>query len=86
MDFNEILKLNEQYINTDKKVIKNNIIMAIKESEYNQNSQKLADKMGVSIQTIYSYRKLKDGNIPDFITALKLAKELNIKIKELMEG
>ena len=30
--------------------------------------------------------KYLKGNIPDFVTALKLVNELNIKINDLMEG
>lgn len=86
MEFKDIIKIAEQYNNTDKDVIKNNISKLIQESEYNRDSKKLADKLGVSIQTVYSYRKINDGNIPDFVTALKLANELNIKINDLMEG
>ena len=86
MELKDIIKIGEQYNNTDKNIIKNNIINYINESEYNKNSQKLADKIGVSVQTIYSYRKQNIGTIPDFITALKLVNELNIKINDLMEG
>lgn len=86
MELKDIIKIAEQYNNTDKNVIKNNIIKFINESEYNRDSKKLADSLGVSIQTIYSYRKINKGNIPDFVTALKLVNELNIKINDLMEG
>lgn len=57
MEFKDIIKISEQYNNTDKNIIKNNIIKLINESEYNRDSKKLADEIGVSIQTIYSYRK-----------------------------
>ena len=86
MQLQDIIKISEQYNNTDKNIIKNNIIKLINESEYNRDSKKLADKLGVSIQTVYSYRKINEGNIPDFVTALKLVNELNIKIYDLMEG
>ena len=86
MEIESIIKIGEQYNNTDKNIIKNNIIKLINESEYNRDSKKLADNLGVSIQTIYSYRKINEGNIPDFVTALKLVNELNIKIYDLMEG
>ena len=86
MEIESIIKIADQYNNTDKNIIKNNIIKLINESEYNRDSKKLADNLGVSIQTIYSYRKINEGNIPDFITALKLVNELNIKINDLMEG
>lgn len=86
MDLKDIIKISEQYNNTDKNIIKNNIIKLINESEYNRDSKKLADNLGVSIQTVYSYRKINEGNIPDFVTALKLVNELNIKINDLMEG
>ena len=86
MDIKDIIKISEQYNNTDKNIIKNNIIKLINESEYNRDSKKLADNLGVSIQTVYSYRKINEGNIPDFVTALKLVNELNIKINDLMEG
>lgn len=85
MELQDIIKIGEQYNNTDKKIIKNNIIKYINESEYNRNSQKLADKMNISIQTIYSYRKQNIGNIPDFVIALKLVNELNITINELIQ-
>jgi len=86
MELQDIIKIGEQYNNTDKNIIKNNIIKLIQESQYNKNSQNLADELGISIQTIYSYRKINTGNIPDFVTALKLAELLNIKINDLMEG
>jgi len=86
MQLQDIIKISEQYNNTDKNIIKNNIIKLINESEYNRDSKKLADNLGVSIQTVYSYRKINEGNIPDFVTALKLVNELNIKINDLMEG
>lgn len=86
MEIESIIKIADQYNDTDKNIIKNNIIKLINESEYNRDSKKLADKIGVSIQTIYSYRKINEGNIPDFVTALKLVNELNIKINDLMEG
>ncbi len=84
MQLQDIIKISEQYNNTDKNIIKNNIIKLINESEYNRDSKKLADKIGVSIQTVYSYRKINEGNIPDFVTALKLVNELNIKINDLI--
>ena len=86
MEIESIIKIADQYNNTDKNIIKNNIIKLINESEYNRDSKKLADNLGVSIQTVYSYRKINEGNIPDFVTALKLVNELNIKINDLMEG
>jgi len=86
MEFKDIIKIAEQYNNTDKDVIKSNISRLIQGSEYNRDSKKLADKLGVSIQTVYSYRKINDGNIPDFVTALKLVEVLNIKINDLWEG
>ena len=86
MELQDIIKISEQYNNTDKNIIKNNIIKLINESEYNRDSKKLADNLGISIQTVYSYRKINEGNIPDFVTALKLVNELNIKINDLMEG
>ena len=86
MQLQDIIKISEQYNNTDKNIIKNNIIKLINESEYNRDSKKLADNLGISIQTVYSYRKINEGNIPDFVTALKLVNELNIKIYDLMEG
>ena len=86
MQLQDIIKISEQYNNTDKNIIKNNIIKLINESEYNRDSKKLADNLGVSIQTVYSYRKINEGNIPDFVTALKLVNELNIKIYDLMES
>jgi len=84
MELQNIITIADQYNNTDKNIIKNNIINYINESEYVRDSQKLADKIGVSIQTIYSYRKQNIGNIPDFVTALKLVNELNIKIDDLI--
>jgi DNA-binding XRE family transcriptional regulator len=84
MEFKDIIKISEQYNNTDKNIIKNNIIKLINESEYNRDSKKLADEIGVSIQTIYSYRKKNKGNTPDFMTALKLTKVLNITIDDLL--
>ena len=76
MELQDIIKISEQYNNTDKNIIKNNIIKLINESEYNRDSKKLADNLGISIQTVYSYRKINEGNIPDFVTALKLSREI----------
>lgn len=85
MELQDIIKIGEQYNNTNKKIIKNNIIKYINESEFNRDSQNLADEIGVSIQTIYSYRKQNIGNIPDFVIALKLADALNITINDLIQ-
>ena len=81
-----IIELAEKYNNTDKKIIKDNMLKYIRISQYKRDSQGLADKLGVSLQTVYSYRKLNKGNTPDFATAIKLTKELNITINDLMEG
>jgi DNA-binding XRE family transcriptional regulator len=85
MELQDIIKIADKYNNTDKNIIKNNIIKYIDESDYKRSSQILADRIGISVQTIYSYRKINNGNVPDFITALKLTSELNIKINDLME-
>ena len=85
MELQDVIKIGEQYNNTDKNIIKDNIIKYINKSEFKRNSNLLADKIGISTQTIYSYKKINTGNIPDFVTALKLAEVLNIKINDLME-
>lgn len=79
-----IIDLVDKYNNTDRMTIKKNLLDHIKISDYNRDSQKLADMIGVSVQTIYSYRKMNKGNVPDFTTALKLTKVLNITINDLL--
>lgn len=81
----QILDINTQYINTNPNIIKHNLIEHIKISKYARQSSYLADILNVDLQTIYSYRKPKQGNVPTFINALKLCEVLNITIQDLMK-
>ena len=79
----EIIKLADQYNNTNKFIIKQNLMHYISDSQYDKDSQKLANIIGVSREAIYSYRKLT-GNVPEFITACKLVNALGINIEDLI--
>jgi transcriptional regulator with XRE-family HTH domain len=81
----ELENLIEKYNNTDPTTIKKNLIRIIEDSEYRRDSQALADKVGLSIQTIYLYRQyLKPTNI-SFEIALRLANVLGVRVEELIE-
>jgi plasmid maintenance system antidote protein VapI len=74
-----------KYNNTDSSIIKKNLIKLIDESEYRRNSQALADKLELNIQTIYLYRQPQKKTNISFELALRLANALGISMEELME-
>jgi len=77
--------LMNKYNKIDSSIIKSNLIKYIDRSEYKRNSQELADKLGLNLNTIYLYRQpLKRSNI-NFETALKLSSILEISILDLMK-
>ena len=74
-----------KYNNTDPTIIKRNLARIIENSEYRRDSQALADKVGLNIQTIYLYRQyLKPTNI-SFEIALKLANVLGVSVEDLIK-
>lgn len=79
------ITVEQQYNSTSNEIIKDNIIKLLNESGYKNNY--IADKIGVSVHTIYSWRKsIKNGgNIPEFITAVKLCNYLNVSIDILVK-
>ena len=74
-----------KFNSTDSSVIKKNLIWLIDNSEYNRNNQELADKVGVSVQTIYLYRQIRKQSNISFEVALKLVNVLGVKVEDLME-
>jgi len=45
----------------------------------------LADKVGVSVQTIYLYRQVQKKSNISFEVILKLANALSVKVEDFME-
>ena len=81
----EVITLLEAYKTADKAVLKSNIIKYIKESKkYLKNTQALANDIGVSLQTVHAYKKIKGGCLPDAVSALKLCEALCITIEDLI--
>jgi len=74
-----------KFNNTDSSVIKKNLIKLIDDSQYNRSNQMLADKVGVSVQTIYLYRQPRKQSNISFEVALKLANALEVGVEELIE-
>jgi len=74
-----------KYNATDSTVIKSNLVKIIDNSEYHRNGQGLADKTGLSIETIYQYRKVSKKTNISFEIAIRLANTLGVKIEDLME-
>jgi len=74
-----------KFNSTDSSVIKKKLILLIDNSQYNRNNQELADKVGVSVQTIYLYRQIRKQSNISFEVALKLVNVLGVKIEDLME-
>ena len=68
----------------DSSVIKKNLIRAIDDSQYNRSNQMLADKVGVSVQTIYLYRQPNKQTNISFDVVLRLANALGVKIEDLI--
>ena len=75
------IELAEEYNNTDREIIKENIKMQLK--QYRGDRDLLGEQIGISRHTLNSYTNIK-GNVPDFVTALKLAKVLGITINDLI--
>jgi len=73
-----------KFSNTDSSVIKKNLIRVIDASQYNRSNQMLADKVGVSVQTIYLYRQPNKQTNISFDVVLRLANALGVKIKDLI--
>jgi len=74
-----------KYNATDSTVIKRNLVKIIDSSEYHRNSQALADKVELSVETIYQYRKIQKKTNINFEIALRLVNALGVKIEDLME-
>ena len=68
----------------DSSIIKKNLIRTIDDSQYNRSNQMLADKVGVSVQTIYLYRQPNKQTNISFDVVLRLANALGVKIKDLI--
>ena len=80
-----ILNLLEQYNSTPKETKQKNIIEALDNSGY--KTDYIAKQLGISISTIYQWRKNDPirSNAPNFETALKLSKLLEISITDLIK-
>jgi len=74
-----------KYNAIDSTVIKSNLVKLIDNSEYHRNGQGLAYKTGLSIETIYQYRKVSKKTNISFENVLKLVNALGVKIEDLME-
>jgi len=74
-----------KFNSTDSSVIKKNLIRIIDNSQYNRSNQMLADKVGVSVQTIYLYRQVQKKSNISFEVILKLANALSVKVEDFME-
>jgi len=68
----------------DSSVIKKNLIRVIDDSQYNRSNQMLADKVGVSVQTIYLYRQPNKQTNISFDVVLRLVNALGVKIEDLI--
>jgi len=80
-----LVNLINEYNNVDSTTIKRNLLRYIDRSEYKRNSQELADKVGLNLQTIYLYRQpLKKSNI-SFESIVRLANVLEVSILDLMK-
>lgn len=73
-----------KFNSTDSSVIKKNLIRIIDNSQYNRSNQMLADKVGVSVQTIYLYRQVQKKSNINFEVILKLANALGVSVEDLM--
>lgn len=81
----QIIELINCYNSTDKQLIQRRLIKYIDESGYKNKA--LADFIGVSEHTIYSWRKTTLDKVitPSFEMALKLCDVLNLSITELIK-
>jgi DNA-binding Xre family transcriptional regulator len=79
----ELEQLINQYNNTDSATIKQNIIKYIETSGL--RNQYIANRTGLSIQTIYLYRQPQKKTKISFELALKLCNVLGISITELIK-
>ena len=73
-----------KFNNIDSSIIKKNLIRTIDDSQYNRSNQMLADKVGVSVQTIYLYRQPNKQTNISFDVVLRLANALGVKIEDLI--
>jgi len=73
-----------KYNATDSTVIKRNLVRIIDSSEYHRNTQSLADKVELSVETIYQYRKIQKKTSISFEIAVKLANVLGVSVEELI--
>jgi len=79
----ELEALINYYNSVDPVIIKKNIVKYINESSC--ETQYIADKLNLKIETIYAYRQPKKRHTIAFEIALKLANLLNIDITQLIE-
>jgi transcriptional regulator with XRE-family HTH domain len=85
IDQKDLESLIIRYNSTDSSIVKKNLIRLIDESEYRRNSQELADKVGLNVQTIYLYRQIQKKTNISFEIALKLANALRVSVEELIK-
>jgi len=74
-----------KFNSTDSSVIKKNLIRIIDNSQYNRSNQMLADKIEVSVQTIYLYRQVQKKSNISFEVVLRLANALGVSVEDFME-
>lgn len=81
----KILDLLELYNSTPKETKQKNIIKVLDESGY--KTDYIAEQLGISISTIYQWRKNDPirSNAPSFETALKLAELLKMTITDFIK-
>jgi len=80
----QLIELMSKYNTIDRKIIQSNLVYHIDASGY--KNKFIAEKMRVTDQTIYGWRKSDKFNIPTFETALKLCDLLQIPITELLKN
>ena len=80
MDYKQLQRIKEQYNNTDTIQLKRNVRTIMK--QYNISFDLLAEIMGISLNTTYSYGKKNSKNKPDLYNLLILASYLNITIDQ----
>lgn len=81
----ELENLIVKYNSTDPTIIKRNLIRIIEDSEFRRDSQALADKVGLNVQTIYLYRQYRKSTSISFEIALKLANVLGVSVEDLIK-
>jgi len=80
----EFLKLYNRYNSIDQETIRNNLKLAMDNSKYNRQTQKIAKGTGIALQTLYQIRKRNVDYKPDFITALAICDFLGIGITDIL--